>query len=122
MEIIPFLRRGPGDPLIRIYIHELPFRVADDELCVVGILRGKGMELVVGIGTDAGVSSHAQFPGPDWPGGRDCDHEGGLVQRKGTADCCLSAHWDHLLLSATHNTLTLLEKPYPNATTIEANI
>ena len=67
LEVIPLLRGGPGDPLIRIYVHELPFRVAGDEFCVVGILCGKGVELVLRVGADTSVSCHTQFPGPDRP-------------------------------------------------------
>ena len=121
LEVIPLLRGGPGDPLIRIYVHKLPFRVAGDEFCVVGILRGKGVDLVLRVGTDAGVSGHTQFPGPDRPGGRDHDNMGGAVQCEGSTDRCLFVHLNHLC-SATHNTLTFSEKLYSNATTIEADI
>ena len=121
LEVIPLLRGGPSDPLIRIYVHKLPFRVAGDEFCVVGILCGKGVELVLRVGTDAGVSGHTQFPGSDRPRGRDRDNMGDAVQCEGFTDCCLFVHLNHLC-SATHNTLTFFEKLYSNATTIEAYI
>ena len=47
LEVVPLLRRGAGDPLVRVHVHELPLRVGSDELRVVGVLGGKGVELIL---------------------------------------------------------------------------
>ena len=50
-----------GDALIGIYVCQLPIRVVCDEFGEVGILRGKGVFLILGVGTDTGIRCHAEF-------------------------------------------------------------
>ena len=47
LEVIPLLCRGAGDSLVCVYVHKLPLRVCGDELCVVGVLGGEGVELIL---------------------------------------------------------------------------
>ncbi len=63
-ELLPLIRTGAGDTLIRIYIHQLPAGGVLDELGVMLDLGGVGMELILAAGTDPAVCGHPKggFP------------------------------------------------------------
>ena len=67
-------------------------RVGSDELRVVGVLGGKGVELILRAGAHPGVGRHPQLSIPDWGAGRDGDHPGRAVQCQGTTGFLLLVH------------------------------
>ncbi len=90
----------------------------------MGVLSGKGVELILRAGAHPGVGRHPQLSIPDWGAGRDGDHPGRAVQCQGTTSFLLFVHEiaSLYLLSATHNTSTSAKYPYPNATKIREKI
>ncbi len=102
-EVIPFVYGRTGDALIGVYVCQFPIGVARDEFGVVGILRGEGVLLILGVGTDAGICCHAELSCGFLIGCRNCNDPRSHSQR---TVGFLPA--DHLLpppSSATHNTM-----------------
>ena len=62
------------------------------KLRVVGVLGGKGVELILRAGAHPGIGCHTEFPIPDRIAGRDGNHLGRTVQRQGTAGFLLLVH------------------------------
>ena len=63
-KVLPLVYGRAGDALIGVDVCQFPIGVACDELGEVGILRGEGVRLIVGVGADAGVGRHAELSGP----------------------------------------------------------
>ena len=61
VEIFPPVRFGAGQSLVRVHVNQLPAFVAADGFAVGADLRGIGMKLILGTGTDAAVGRHAQY-------------------------------------------------------------
>ena len=58
----------------------------------MGVLSGKGVELILRAGAHPGVGRHPQLSIPDWGAGRDGDHPGRAVQCQGTTGFLLPVH------------------------------
>ena len=114
LEILSFGYRSAGDSLICIDIDEIPIRIADDKFREVGVLRGIGVELVIGIRADASISCYAELPRLSLRCSRDRDktRRGRHCQR---ADCFLAfAHSVPPLFSDTQYHV-FLKKAIPKA-------
>ena len=49
LEVIPLGHRSSCDSLVRIDVNHAPFGLARDQLRVVAVLSGKGIELILGV-------------------------------------------------------------------------
>ena len=47
LKVVPLFRGGPGDPLVGVHIHEFPVWVAGDQLRIVSVLGGEGVQLIL---------------------------------------------------------------------------
>lgn len=47
LKVVPLFRGGSSDPLVGVYVHELPVRVAGNQLRIVGVLGGEGVQLIL---------------------------------------------------------------------------
>ena len=61
LEVLPLFSRSACDTLICINVHHAPVFFSGDQVCVVPILSGEGVELVIGSRADTGVSSYPQL-------------------------------------------------------------
>ena len=61
LEVLPLCGGGAGDALVGVDIHHAPLSLAGDQLGVVAVLRREGVELVIGVRADTGISRYPQL-------------------------------------------------------------